>query len=121
MKVTILDKDGLKVANLNRRKAIKARCLDCSGWSFDEVKDCSFQDCPLYPFRLGKGPQNPKERIRAIKDYCLWCMAGQKPEVAKCVSGHCPLFAFRKGKQLDQSMTVDYLFLPQKHHIQAGF
>jgi hypothetical protein len=77
MKITILDKDGLKVAHLNRRKAIKARCLDCSGWSFDEVKDCGFQGCPLYPFRLSKGPQNPKERIKAVKDYCSWCMAGK--------------------------------------------
>ncbi|MEW6195601.1 MAG: hypothetical protein AB1521_10650 [Bacteroidota bacterium] len=37
-------------------KAIKAKCLDCSGGSKKEVRECIIQDCPLYTFRLGKNP-----------------------------------------------------------------
>jgi hypothetical protein len=121
MRVAILSRDGLRLANLNRRKAIRARCLDCSGWSFDEVKDCGFRDCPLYPFRSGQGRQNAKERMKAIKRYCLWCMAGQKPEITKCVSVRCPLFAFRKGERLDRSIAIISPFLPEKEHIHATF
>ena len=32
MKVRIMDKDGHKIANLNREKAIRARCLNGKGW-----------------------------------------------------------------------------------------
>lgn len=37
-------------------KAIRAKCLDCSGDSANEVKLCTIEWCPLYPFRLGKNP-----------------------------------------------------------------
>jgi hypothetical protein len=37
-------------------KAIKEKCLDCSGGSRAEVKHCLVTGCPLYPFRLGKNP-----------------------------------------------------------------
>lgn len=37
-------------------KAIKRHCLDCSGSSKKEVRECIIQDCPLYPFRMGKNP-----------------------------------------------------------------
>lgn len=37
-------------------KAIKKHCLDCSGGFKKEVRECIIQDCPLYPFRLGKNP-----------------------------------------------------------------
>ena len=35
-------------------KAIKAWCLDCSGGERKEVVKCTCNDCPLFPFRLGK-------------------------------------------------------------------
>jgi hypothetical protein len=37
-------------------KAIRAKCLDCSGMSAKEVRECEFTECPLYPFRFGKNP-----------------------------------------------------------------
>ena len=37
-------------------KAIRAKCLDCSAGSADEVRKCTIKDCPLYPFRSGKNP-----------------------------------------------------------------
>jgi hypothetical protein len=97
MKSQILSKNGLKPINLNRRTAIRERCLNCSGWQPKEVKECSLAECPLFPFRLGGGKQNPKDRSKAIRGYCLWCMNGQPGEVNKCPSKECPLFGFRKG------------------------
>jgi hypothetical protein len=37
-------------------KAIRLRCLDCSGNSLCEVRSCNFDTCPLHPFRFGKNP-----------------------------------------------------------------
>lgn len=37
-------------------RAIRAKCLDCSGGSSTEVKVCPIKDCPLHPYRLGKSP-----------------------------------------------------------------
>jgi hypothetical protein len=43
---------------LNPLKSIRLKCLDCSGGKAEgeaSVKDCVVPDCPLYPFRFGKG------------------------------------------------------------------
>lgn len=37
-------------------KAIRAKCLDCSGGSHAEVADCLVKSRALYPFRMGKNP-----------------------------------------------------------------
>lgn len=37
-------------------KSIRKKCIDCSGGSLKEVRDCDIDDCPLYPFRMGKNP-----------------------------------------------------------------
>jgi len=95
MKVEIMTKTGTKVKNLNRRKAIRERCINCSGWSTPEVTNCTFTDCQLYPYRSGQGKQNAKARSIAIREYCLWCGADQPNEVRKCPAILCPLFAFR--------------------------
>lgn len=44
-------------------KAIKAKCMDCSGDYINEVRGCPITDCPLYPFRLGKNPFRKKREI----------------------------------------------------------
>ena len=38
-------------------KAIRARCLDCCGYSAAEVKLCTAVNCPLYPYRMGHRPK----------------------------------------------------------------
>ena len=38
-------------------KAIRAKCVECSGGSTAEVKACEAEDCPLYPYRFGHNPQ----------------------------------------------------------------
>jgi len=116
MKVRIMSKGGEKVVNLNRRKAIRERCINCSGWSTSEVTHCTHEDCSLFPFRSGKGKQDYKKRQNAIRKYCLWCMAGQRSEVAKCVSRTCPLFAYRMWRT---DKGVDLGSMPENDHIGA--
>lgn len=41
-------------------RAIRLKCLDCSGGAPQEVEECSVEQCPLYEFRQGKVP--PKVR-----------------------------------------------------------
>lgn len=37
-------------------EAIRAKCIDCSGGSFAEVRRCEAVSCPLWPFRAGRHP-----------------------------------------------------------------
>lgn len=86
----------MKHDNLNRRQAIRLRCLDCSGFSAKEVSKCDHTWCELHPFRLPRTKQDPKARDKAIKAYCKNnCMAGQQKEVELCPSLGCPLYKFR--------------------------
>jgi len=91
-------KDGYKVVSLNRKKAIRYKCLDCSGWHPKEASRCIYPHCPLFPFRSGQGHQEPKARKAAIVSYCRWCMNGSVKVVRECPSMECPLFPYRMGK-----------------------
>lgn len=77
----VLNKDGQTgVKEYNAIKAIRLKCLDCSNFSSDEIKDCSVELCPLWPFRFGKDPGRQKrvmsdeqraavaERLRAARE-----------------------------------------------------
>ena len=98
-------KRGSKTININRRKAIRERCLNCSGWYRKDVDDCLIIDCHLYPYRSGKGKQNAKDRADAIRRYCFWCCAEQRTEVMKCPAKDCPLFPYRKST-IDKSVKI---------------
>jgi hypothetical protein len=37
-------------------RAIRAKCVDCSGGSLSEVRKCPAVRCPLWPMRMGKNP-----------------------------------------------------------------
>ena len=37
------------------RKAIRKKCLECSGGSTTEVEACAMADCPLFQYRLEQG------------------------------------------------------------------
>ena len=104
MHVLTISKDGLKNVNLNRRKAIHGRCLNCTGWSPSDVSRCALITCRLHPFRMGQGKQDALERKKAIRAYCLCCMNDQVGEVTKCPSSNCALFAYRKGG-LEQALN----------------
>jgi len=109
MKAKILTKQGITApVPLNRRKAIRLRCWDCSGFEYNEVSGCDRTDCELYPYRMGTGKQNAKARNKAIRFYCVDnCMLGQVGEVTQCTSRDlCPLYIFRVGYNTDKGATV---------------
>lgn len=37
-------------------KAIRAKCLDCSGGQISEARKCTAISCPLWAFRMSKNP-----------------------------------------------------------------
>ena len=38
-------------------KAIRAKCVECSGGQHKEVRECRIPECSLYPYRMGKRPK----------------------------------------------------------------
>lgn len=118
MKTTILSKDGTREIDLNRRRAIRERCVNCSGWNFAEVERCSHTDCDLYPYRMGKMEKGGSvERERALRAYCVWCMAGQINEVRLCPSALCPLHLFRLPSS---AKAMKGPSLPENHRGDGG-
>ena len=43
--------------NLTPMKAIRAKCLDCCCYQPLEVRLCTAEKCPLFPYRMGKRPR----------------------------------------------------------------
>jgi hypothetical protein len=118
MKVITMTKNGLKLIYLNRRRAIRERCLNCVSWQTQRVIDCKLDKCPLHTYREGKGKHDSKARSKAIKAYCLWCMNRRKGDVTKCKSMHCSLYIFRNGRssrvgnpaEFDENQQIDGIF-----------
>lgn len=52
-----------ETSNPNPVKAIRLKCIDCSGGHVREVERCAIKDCPIYPFRLGKNPFRTKREL----------------------------------------------------------
>jgi len=49
---------------MSKARAIKLKCLDCSGESPKEVSLCPIFDCPLYPYRFGYSPKDKRYQKR---------------------------------------------------------
>jgi len=107
LQALVLMKDGTeRMVRLNRRKAIRLRCLDCSGFEPSEVSRCEHTMCQLYPYRMGTGSQSPTDRRKAIAAYCLEnCMLDQVGEVTKCPSLSCSLHSYRVSSRVDRSVV----------------
>ena len=43
-------------------KAIREKCLDCSGGSTKEIRFCAVKECPLRKYRLGKDPDSKRSK-----------------------------------------------------------
>lgn len=56
-----------------RKSAIRAKCMECSAGSSYEVRKCTVEKCPLWPFRLGKDPylnaENRKGNPEALRKW----------------------------------------------------
>ena len=57
----------------NRKRAIRAKCLDCCLDSDNEVRLCPADTCPLWEFRLGNDPYRkpPSEKQRELARMAL--------------------------------------------------
>lgn len=49
-----------RAADLTPGKAMRAKCLDCSGGSAKDATECHILDCPLWPYRTGRRPKFAK-------------------------------------------------------------
>ena len=47
-------------------KALRAKCVDCSGHQHKEIRLCTVLDCELWPYRMGKG----KDELVEITPFC---------------------------------------------------
>lgn len=52
-----------ETSRTNPVKAIRLKCLDCSGGSSPEVEKCNIKHCALWPFRFGKNPFRTKRDL----------------------------------------------------------
>ena len=51
-------------------QAIRKKCLDCTGDSLEEIRNCPIEECPLYIYRSGQLEQDKektKERMAKIR------------------------------------------------------
>jgi len=42
-------------------KAIRAKCVNCSGHQPKEIRLCTVLDCELWPYRMGRAKVEPVE------------------------------------------------------------
>ncbi len=50
-------------------KAIRKKCLDCCCWQSKEVRLCPVINCAIYPYRMGKRPD--QTTLDTLKEfYC---------------------------------------------------
>jgi hypothetical protein len=47
-------------------KAIRAKCVWCSGGSWKEVKLCEIEDCTLWPYRFGRRPKTKGKKVAPV-------------------------------------------------------
>ena len=52
-----------KSIETNPVKVIRLKCLDCCCNMTKEVELCPCEDCPLWPFRMGKNPYRKKREL----------------------------------------------------------
>jgi hypothetical protein len=47
-------------------KAIRRKCIECSGNSVKNVTSCDITDCDLHPYRFGRNPK--REGVGSVKN-----------------------------------------------------
>ena len=84
-------------------RSMRAYCLDCTGGNKAVVRECSFTDCPLYSYRMGKRP--PKgvaaTPMKTIRANCLECCSGSFAEVRRCPASECATYRYRLGRKVE--------------------
>jgi hypothetical protein len=96
-------KDSATAVRRTPLKSIRERCLDCTAGEMAAVRTCDLHDCPLHPFRMGRGVRGKGSILKPIRAYCLWCTNGQVAEVRLCPSPMCSLHCLRMGRRQRKS------------------
>jgi len=47
---------GMKDVRLTKAKAIRYHCVECMGFSYQEIDGCTSPNCALFPYRHGGKP-----------------------------------------------------------------
>lgn len=83
-------------------KTMRAFCLDCTGGDKAEVRACSFEGCPLHPYRMGKRPPKGTAAapMKTIRAQCVECCSENAAEVRRCPAVACPLHRYRMGRKV---------------------
>jgi len=55
--VNICGENEIREVNLTPIKAIRLKCLDCTAGQPKIVRECHINDCPLWPYRMGRRPK----------------------------------------------------------------
>jgi len=92
-------------------RAIRSYCLDCAGGDKAEVRSCSFESCPFYPYRMGKRPPKgtTSTPMKTIRAQCLECCSGSFVEVRRCPADACPVYSYRLGRKVELETTFSSL------------
>ena len=62
-------------------RAIRLKCLDCSGMSAKEVKLCHLWECPLWQYRMGSD-RSPSGRLLNGPNGWTWISSGSSKSPA---------------------------------------
>lgn len=108
---------------LTPMKSIRARCLDCSGYSVKEVRECTHGECPLHPYRSGHRPSEGAALtpMRAIRKHCLGCCNDSATEVRLCTAENCALFSYRSGHRPKTNNYTEAEIKSENRKLQRGF
>ena len=52
--------DTKTISKLSRKQAVRSFCIECMGFQPKEVRICTDQLCPLFPFRMGTEKKDAK-------------------------------------------------------------
>lgn len=96
--------EKIKIKLLRPLKAIREKCVQCSGDNNQEVRHCPVTSCPLHKFRHGTRPTNgyDKSPLKTIREKCLMDCGEENSysDVKNCTCYDCPLWPHRFGKRV---------------------
>ena len=91
-------KDEIEYIKMTPLKVLRAYCLWCCAGQSKEVELCPSEECPLYPFRLGRNPKD--KQMTALKAIRLRCVDCRQSAIlaGKCREVTCDLHPYREGR-----------------------
>lgn len=50
-------------------KAIRTKCIECTGNQISEVRKCHITGCALWPYRMGHRPKDTVKKLELSYDF----------------------------------------------------